>query len=143
MAVDGNHGLLLGGLDLGRALVDGGAIDRLDVAGRDLEEDVFHAGGDVLFAVIGGHGVEVVAGLLELLHLGSEVIGVTLEVDGRGVIKNNLGCRDEGLAGWRDLADRRWAILRGRGQEEECDGGECSSVHGTSLGRVNSGAFAV
>src|SRR6201996_7543107 len=111
VVVDGDHGLLLGIPDLSLALVDGGAVDGLDVAGRDLKEDVFHAGGDVLFAVVGGHGLEVVAGLLELLHLGGEVIGVALEVDGRGVVEGNFSGGDEGLARRRDFADRGWAVL--------------------------------
>lgn len=143
MAVQDGHGLLLSGLDLRLALVDGGAVDGLYVAGRDLKDDVFHAGGDVLFAFIGGHFREVVAGLLELLHLAGEVFIGGLEVDGVGVIKNNLSGGDKGLARRGNLADGRWTVLRGRGQEEERCGDE-SGIHGNSLsGRVNLMACAV
>ena len=133
MAVQGGHGLFLGGLDLSLALVGGGVIDRLDVAGRDLEDDVLHAGGDALFAIVRGHGGEVVVGLFELLHGAVEVVAVGFDVDGGGVIKNNLGGGDEGLARRGHRVGRGRAVLLGCGEEKQRCGEECCSVHGIFL----------
>jgi hypothetical protein len=95
---DGFHDAVAGVGELRPALVGGGAVLCLDVAGGDEKDEVFGFRSDVLFAVVGGEAGEVVVGCFELLELGAEVGFVGCDVDGGGVVDDGFGGHGESIA---------------------------------------------
>ena len=94
------HDAVAGVVELRLALVGAGAVLGLDVAGGDEKDEVVGFGGDVLFAVVGGHAGEGVVGYFELLELGVEVGFVGRDVDCGGVIDDGFERRRRRCCGW-------------------------------------------
>ena len=119
MVVEQAHYVGDGGGDLGFAGIGFGAGAGLDVAGRDGEDDVVGLCDDFLLAFFGGHVFEGGLGLLELEHLGIELVGGGFDVDCVGVVDDGFSGDEERVA-QRRVGHRRADLRGSREEKKDC-----------------------